>query len=179
MAGGSRFNPDSRRCKKTRRITYCDSSCFCPRHHLLYLYRPVSTHIFGIHAAKQKRGLTDSLMRQKGVHVSAVTVNWDNSRGDFLQSEINCPLHLEKSEILHTGFTERRQAIFPQRRRRGDRDIPWPTATRRRFPDNPTLHRENNARTPPPRRPSTAHGPFANPQTTETSERVLRNGRRV
>ena len=106
--------------QKTRRITYCDSSCFCPRHHLLYLYRPVSTHIFGIHAVKQKHGPTDSLMRQKGVHVSAVTVNWDNSGGDFLQSEINCHLHLEKSAILHTGFTEWRQAIFPQRRRRGD-----------------------------------------------------------
>ena len=112
MAGGSRFNPDSRRCKKTRRITYCDSSCFCPRHHLLYLYRPVSTHIFGIHAAKQKRGLTDSLMRQKGVHVSAVTVNWDNSRGDFLQGEINCHLHQEKSEIFHTGFTEKGRPFF-------------------------------------------------------------------
>ena len=172
MAGGSRFNPDSRRCKKTRRITYCDSSCFCPRHHLLYLYRPVSTHIFGIHAAKQKRGLTDSLMRQKGVHVSAVTVNWDNSRGDFLQSEINCPLHLEKSEILHTGFTERRQAIFPQRRRRGDA-----TQISRQSHSSSREQRSDSSAAP-----RTAHGPFANPQTTETtetSERVLRNGRRV
>ena len=102
--------------QKMRRITYCDSSCFCPRHHLLYLYPPMSTRI---HAAKQKskKVRTDNQMQQKGLHGQSSRTAQDQSEIEYNFID---PLS-GKSWILRIGSL--------LRRRGADRDIPWTTAT--------------------------------------------------
>ena len=138
--------------QKMRRITYCDSSCFCLRHHLLYLFPPMSTRI---HAAKQKsrKVRTDNQMQQKGLHGQSSRTAQDQSEIEYIIDPLSW-----KSWILRIRFIANTTVTF-----RGQQ--------RRRLPDNPTLRRKNSP-------VATAHGPFANPQTSET-ERVLKNGRRV
>lgn len=68
MAGGSRFPTQGDAKNETHNILRL--ALFLPPTSFIIL-RSSSEHtcIFGIHAVKQKLGLTDSLMRQKGAHV--------------------------------------------------------------------------------------------------------------